>query len=221
MQAIILAAGGGTRLKSVTDDPKCMLEVGGESLIKRQLRLLEKVYSAPLIVVGYKHKTLVEHVGWSDFVMNPVWKQSNTLLSLLFAISGSPMDTLVINGDVVFEEELLGKMLAADYNACAVQVLDSPTDEEVKVDGDRNRVTAIGKNVRSDIEAVGVYLFRRPVVKAIRNTAHKLDNPITSYYEDALNLCLESNHPMCQIETVNAVEIDTPEDYERARDIYG
>ena len=102
MRAIILAAGEGKRLKSVTDNPKCMLEIGGETLIKRQLRLLEKVHSVPLVVVGYKHKTLVEHVGWKEFVMNPVWKQSNTLISLLFAISGSPMDTLVINGDVIF-----------------------------------------------------------------------------------------------------------------------
>jgi L-glutamine-phosphate cytidylyltransferase len=221
MRAIILAAGGGKRLRDVTDNPKCMLEVGGESLINRQLRLLGNVHSAPLVVVGYKYQTIIDHIGHKDMVMNPVWKQSNTLLSLLFAIPGSPMDCLVINGDVVFSEDLLEKMLAADYNACAVQVLDSPTEEEVKVDGDRNRVTAIGKNVRSDIEAVGVYLFRRPMVKAIRNTAYKLESPITSYYEDALNLCLESNHPMCQIETVNAVEIDTPEDYERARDIYG
>lgn len=220
MRAIILAAGEGKRLKSVTDNPKCMLEIGGETLIKRQLRLLEKVHSVPLVVVGYKHKTLVEHVGWKEFVMNPVWKQSNTLISLLFAISGSPMDTLVINGDVIFREDLLPKMLEADYSACAVQPVD-PTDEEVKVELDgSNNVREIGKHITgSKTESIGVYLFRKPLIKALRDCGHLLADPWKLYYEDALNVHLKY-HPMQAVETSDAVEIDTPEDYERARYLY-
>lgn len=219
MRAIILAAGEGKRLKSVTDNPKCMLEIGGETLIKRQLRLLEKVHSVPLVVVGYKHKTLVEHVGWKEFVMNPVWKQSNTLISLLFAISGSPMNTLVINGDVIFREDLLPKMLEADYSACAWQKIE-PTDEEVKIRRGGSRILEIGKHLtESTSEAVGVYLFRKPLVKAIRDNSYHLKEPWNLYYEDALNEHL-AQHPMEMVETADAVEIDTPEDYERARCLY-
>lgn len=219
MRAIILAAGEGKRLKSVTDNPKCMLEIGGETLIKRQLRLLEKVHSVPLVVVGYKHKTLVEHIGWKEFVMNPVWKQSNTLISLLFAISGSLMDTLVINGDVIFREDLLPKMLEADYSACAVQSVDT-TEEEVKVYHNDKRVTEIGKHLVDSVkEAVGVYLFRKPLVRAIRDNSYYLKEPWNLYYEDALNEHL-AQHPMEMVETADAVEIDTPEDYERARYLY-
>lgn len=217
MRAIILAAGEGKRLKSVTDNPKCMLEIGGETLIKRQLRLLEKVHSVPLVVVGYKHKTLVEHIGWKEFVMNPVWKQSNTLISLLFAISGSPMNTLVINGDVIFREDLLPKMLEADYSGCAVQYVE-PTGEEVCVGGGE-RINQIGKHIQSYREAVGVYLFRKPLVKAIRDNSYHLKEPWNLYYEDALNEHL-AQHPMEMVETADAVEIDTPEDYERARYLY-
>lgn len=220
MRAIILAAGEGKRLRGITDNPKCMLEINGETLIKRQLRLLEKVYSHPVIVVGYKHKTLTEHVGYKEFVMNPVWEKSNTLISLLFAISGLPMDTLVLNGDVVFSEDLLDKMVNSDYSACAVQDVD-PTDEEVKIKYKGSRVTEIGKHVKgSAVEAVGVYLFRGPLIRAIRNNCYLMDNPWKLYYEDAVNLCLK-DHPMQKVETTNAVEIDTPEDYERAKAIYG
>lgn len=220
MRAIILAAGEGKRLKSVTDNPKCMLEIGGETLIKRQLRLLEKVHSVPLVVVGYKHKTLVEHVGWKEFVMNPVWKQSNTLISLLFAISGSPMDIFVINGDVIFREDLLPKMFEADYSACAVQPVD-PTDEEVKVClNDAGMVTSIGKHIKnSNMEAVGVYLFRKPLVRELRNHSYNLPDPYRLYYEDAVSRNLIA-HPMDVVETSDAVEIDTPEDYEKAKKIY-
>ena len=220
MKAIILAAGEGRRMRDVTSDPKCLLEVNGESLIKRQLRLLEKVYCAPVIVVGYKYKTLVDHIGWKEFVMNPVWKQSNTLISLLFAISGPPVDTLIINGDVIFREDLLPKMLEADYSACACQKLDNPTDEEVKIRRDPLWVTEIGKHLtQSRLESVGVYLFRKPLVKAIRDSSYHLKEPCKLYYEDALNEHL-AHHPVDIIETADAIEIDTPEDYERAKELY-
>lgn len=220
MQAIILAAGEGKRLRGITSNPKCMLEINGETLIQRQLRLLGKVYSTPVIIVGYKYKAIIEHVGHKEFIMNPIWRQSNTLISLLFAISGPPVDTLVINGDVVFREDLLPKMLEVDYSACAVQPVE-PTDEEVKVClNGSGMVAAIGKHIKnSNMEAVGVYLFRKPLVRELRNNSYNLPDPYRLYYEDAVSRNLIA-HPMDVVETSDAVEIDTPEDYERAKEIY-
>jgi choline kinase len=224
MKAIILAAGEGRRMRDVTSDPKCLLEINGESLIKRQLRLLESVYCAPVIVVGYEYRKIINHIGWGkEMVMNPIWNNSNTLMSLLFAISGPPTDCLVINGDVVFEKSLLYQMIKADYSACAYQELDNPTDEEVKIKCDETHkifVTEIGKHVTdSNLEAVGVYLLREPLVKAIRNYASCLDNPCSLYYEDAFNMFLKF-HPMATVKAKNAIEIDTPEDYGRAKELY-
>jgi choline kinase len=221
MKAVILAAGEGKRLRGITSNPKCMLEINGETLIQRQLRLLGKVYSTPVIIVGYKYKAIIEHVGHKEFIMNPIWRQSNTLISLLFAISGPPVDTLVINGDVVFREDLLPKMLEVDYSACAVQDVD-PTDEEVKVKVNASgMIVEIGKYLEcSRREAVGVYLFRKPLIKAIRDYSYLLTDPCKLYYEDALNVHLKY-HPMQAVETTDAIEIDTPEDYERAKDMYG
>jgi len=220
MKSVILAAGSGRRMLSVTDKPKCMLKVGEESLIRRQIRLLRGVCSPPLVVVGYRYMDVVEHVGWGiDFVMNPVWKQSNTLISLLFAIPGAPTDCLVINGDVVFREDLLPMMLEVGHSSCAVQDIE-PTDEEVKVVLDDTRVMEIGKHLAcSETEAVGVYLFRKPLVKAIRDYSCHPVNPWQLYYEDVLNMSLHE-HFMEAVATTDAVEIDTPEDYERAKEIY-
>lgn len=221
MKAIILAAGEGKRMRDVTNEPKCLLEINGESLIKRQLRLLESAYCAPVIVVGYEYRKIINHIGWGkEMVMNPIWNQSNTLISLLFAISGPPEDCLVINGDVIFDEDLLPKMLEADYSACAFQGVENPTDEEVKIRRDPLWVTEIGKHLtQSRLESVGVYLFRKPLVKAIRDSAWLFPEPYKLYYEDALNELLKY-HPMVAIETADAIEIDTPEDYERAKELY-
>ena len=136
--------GRSKRLRGITSNPKCMLEINGETLIQRQLRLLGKVYSTPVIIVGYKYKAIIEHVGHKEFIMNPIWRQSNTLISLLFAISGPPVDTLVINGDVVFREDLLPKMLEADYSACAVQPVEPTDEKKVKVNAS-GMIVEIGK----------------------------------------------------------------------------
>jgi len=221
MRAIILAAGQGKRISNVTNRPKCVLEVGGETIIGRQLRLLEKAYCASRIVVGYKAKEIIDCIGWGkDIVYNPLWKQSNTLVSLMFAISDRPIDTLVINGDVVFGEGLIKELMAHDYSAAAVQFLEKSTDEEVKVIcGTDNRVKEIGKHCSGTLEAVGVYLLRAPLLRAIREKVSSMQNPWTAYYEDAINLVLEA-HPMSICFTKGAIEIDTPSDYEAAQQLY-
>ncbi len=220
LKAIILAAGAGRRLKEITQDPKCMLKVAGETLIKRQLLLIERVHCHPVIVVGYRYKSIIKHIGHKEMVMNPIWKRTNTLVSLLFAISGAPDDCLVINGDVIFRDDLLEKLLSANYSACATQCVDEPTDEEVKVKCKGSVVFEIGKQVvDSNLEAVGVYLFRKPLVRDIRDHAYMVREPWGMYYEDIVDKYLEF-HPMETVDTTEAVEIDTPEDYRRAKKIY-
>ena len=64
MQAIILAAGMGKRLGTLTrENTKCMVEVGGIKLIERALKILDKEHlSRIIIVVGYKHENLMAFV---------------------------------------------------------------------------------------------------------------------------------------------------------------
>ena len=79
MQAIILAAGMGRRLKDLTkDNTKCMVKVNGVPLIDRMLRQIEGLHlSRGAIVVGYKGPELIDHIGTLDnktpglFVNNP------------------------------------------------------------------------------------------------------------------------------------------------------
>jgi choline kinase len=65
MQAIILAAGMGRRLGELTkENTKCMIEVNGIKLIDRMLNQLSNLtLKRVIIVVGYKGKELVDHIG--------------------------------------------------------------------------------------------------------------------------------------------------------------
>ena len=65
MQAIILAAGMGKRLGELTQgNTKCMIRVGGETLIERVLRQLDALHlSRIVIVIGYKGAELREYLS--------------------------------------------------------------------------------------------------------------------------------------------------------------
>ena len=93
MQAIILAAGMGKRLKELTkNNTKCMVEVNGKTLIDRMLHQIEKkAFSRIIIVVGYEGKKLMDYIGTLDiktpitFIKNPIYDKSNNIYSLSLA----------------------------------------------------------------------------------------------------------------------------------------
>ena len=93
MQAIILAAGMGKRLKELTtENTKCMVEVNGVTLIDRMLHQLDRQYlSRIVIVVGYKGKKLIDYIDTLDiktpitFINNPIYDKTNNIYSLSLA----------------------------------------------------------------------------------------------------------------------------------------
>lgn len=85
MKAIILAAGRGSRMKSLTDErPKCMVELRGRTLLEWQLAALRDAGIREIaIVTGYKRELLAEQ-GLVEF-HNPRWAQTNMVSSLACA----------------------------------------------------------------------------------------------------------------------------------------
>ena len=65
MQALILAAGTGSRLgKHTKENTKCMLEINGKTLIQHTIEKLSNAGITKLImVVGYKKDNLIKHLG--------------------------------------------------------------------------------------------------------------------------------------------------------------
>ncbi len=120
MQAIILAAGMGKRLKDYTkDNTKCMVKVCGETLIERMLRQLEqKAFSRVIIVVGYKGSELKKYVEELhinlpvQFVENPDYDKTNNIYSLYLAKEYlCEEDTVLLESDIIFEPAVLDALL--------------------------------------------------------------------------------------------------------------
>ena len=123
MQAVILAAGMGRRLKEHTKDKtKCMVNVGGQTIIERGLRILDaKGLSRIVIVTGYKSEGLTEHVNSLKlstpvvYINNSEYENTSNLYSLNLA--GEYLkedDTLVIESDIVYETAVIDRILESD-----------------------------------------------------------------------------------------------------------
>ncbi len=120
MQAVILAAGMGKRLKELTqDNTKCMVKVNGVTLIDRMLHQLEKQHlSRIVIVVGYQSQKLIDYIATLDiqtpivYVNNPTYDKTNNIYSLFLAKDFlCKEDTLLLESDLIFEDSLLEALL--------------------------------------------------------------------------------------------------------------
>lgn len=131
MQAIILAAGMGKRLKELTkENTKCMVKVNGVALIDRMLRQIEKRHlSRIVIVVGYEGQKLMDHISTLDirtpivYIQNPIYDKTNNIYSLALAKDWlCQEDTLLFESDLIFDDAVLDALI------------DDPCDTLVLVD---------------------------------------------------------------------------------------
>ena len=121
MQAIILAAGMGKRLKELTqNNTKCMVKVNGVTLIDRMLHQIEKQHlSRIIIVVGYEGQKLIDYIGTLDiqtpivFINNPIYDKTNNIYSLALAKDWlCKDDTLLFESDLIFEDSVLEALVS-------------------------------------------------------------------------------------------------------------
>lgn len=124
MQALILAAGMGKRLKQLTKHAtKCMVEVNGVSMIERMLRQLDKKkLSQIVLVVGYEGEKLKEYVSSLHiqtpitYVSNNIYDRTNNIYSLYLAKDYLEQeDTILLESDLIFEDTVLDRLLNNTY----------------------------------------------------------------------------------------------------------
>ena len=129
MQAVILAAGMGKRLKNLTcGNTKCMVSVNGVTMIERSLRVLDRKGLSRIVVVeGYEGEKLKEYIGTLHietpilFIHNDVYDKTNNIYSLALAKDYLCMeDTLLLESDLVFEESIIDDLLEDPRSTLAV-----------------------------------------------------------------------------------------------------
>lgn len=120
MQAVILAAGMGKRLKNLTaDNTKCMVKVNGVTLIERNLRILDKkALSRIVIVVGYQGRKLMDYIASLGiqtpvvYIDNEIYDRTNNIYSLALAKEYLINEnTLLFESDLIFDESVVDALI--------------------------------------------------------------------------------------------------------------
>lgn len=122
MKVIILAAGQGTRLRPLTEScPKCMVEIAGRSIIKRDLDTMKACGIAEediYVVAGYKNEVLRSHLREHKvhILVNNDYESTNMVCSLMCAhkLMEDEEDIIVSYGDIVYSDDVFEKILSAE-----------------------------------------------------------------------------------------------------------
>lgn len=172
MKVILLAAGSAKRLRPLTDrTPKCLLDVGGESILARAIRTLASFGLRRFTIVdGFGADGVRAHVrarfpdAWFDFVHNEAFATTDNAASLLLARPTRPEPLFLLDADVVFEPGVVSRMLEnASLDRLALRTQGELDDEEIKVRLDaRGCVADLGKSIDPAVsagESVGLAVF--------------------------------------------------------------
>lgn len=192
MQAVILAAGLGKRLKEHTaDKTKCMVKVGGMTLIERSLGILdEEGLKRIVIVTGYQGDKLKEHVvsiGLKTqvvFVDNEEYETTSNLGSLLKAADYlAEDDTLVIESDIIYEKAVVDKILSSAEECLTFVSRPKPwmDGDIVTLDREGYIKDFIGSD-RFDFNNVGQYYKTVSMYKLSKTYINKVYLPLLRAY---------------------------------------
>jgi choline kinase len=230
-EAVILAAGGGRRLRAVLGGmPKCLAEVGGETLLERQLRIVHGLgIERVCVVVGYRREMILSTFGtrcsFCHFIVNGPYAETNSLHSLWLArkwVSGS---FLLMNSDVLADPEIYRRVLAVDGNALAYDSSSGDDEEHMKVALEGRQVRSISKRLPAELvngENVGILKFDEYAAGTLFAEAHRLilagdgNNWACAAID---NLARSRRIQAVDVSGLPWIEIDFPEDLERARNV--
>ena len=174
MKAIILSAGQGSRLGHLVDDqPKCLIDFNGRTLLDRQLDTLAANGIGEAVVVTGFHDELVEAALAKRSsngpkvrtIYNPFYKVADNTGSLFLAREELSGDCLVWNGDTLVSSALMRRVLANRQPGICVTIdrKHSYDADDMKVVEEDRRLKAIGKRLPAaqvNAESIGLLAFR-------------------------------------------------------------
>ena len=243
MQGLILAAGMGKRLGELTqNNTKCMVKVNGVTLIDRTLCQLDRYnLSRIIIVVGYEGKKLMDYIGTLGihtpivFIENPIYDRTNNIYSLALAKDYLLQeDTLLLESDLIFEDEVLKVLLEDPRDTLAlVDKYESWMDGTCIKIGEDDSIEAfipgkkfVFEEIPQYYKTVNIYKFSRhfsethyvPFLEAYSKALG--DN---EYYEQVLRVITMLDEPVIKAKRLNGqlwYEIDDIQDLDIASSMF-
>lgn len=217
MKAVILAAGVGSRLGKPY--PKSLSRLpNGESILGRQIRILRAHgIKEIIIVVGFKMGLIMETFPSVYYKYNPVYYITNTSKSLLRGIEHIDDDVLWINGDVIFDEKVIERVVREEGNLVLVNSAHCGEEEVKYAIDDQECITEISKTVeQARGEAVGINKISKRDLQEFRESLKECEDD--DYFEKGIEKTIRKGKKFkaVDISEFRCIEIDFLADWEIA-----
>ncbi len=225
MRVFILAAGVGTRISRIAQGkPKCLLEMGGGTLIRQMVtRLHRRGLTDITLITGYRRELIEQELG--DLVSyrhNPFYHVTNSIASLWFARDLLEGDVLISNGDLFYEDSLLDAVLADRRDAVMLADTSRIKGADYRFQFDGDRIVGYGKEITDEEthgEYVGIASLRASFLPLFKR---RLDELIArqetgKWWEDVLYSYIPEGVPIRYRDVAGTfwAEVDYVEDYDR------
>ena len=240
MIGVILAAGMAKRLRPLTDSrPKCLLEVGGRTLLERTVCAMQQAGINEFVVVtGYRENMIREffHTPHSTFhtpqnvtfLHNADYEHNNNIYSLWMAgkvVRGR--EFLLMDSDILCDPAAVVRIAEETEPALALNRHELGEEEmKVVVDADM-RIVEISKTCRPEDamgESVGIEKMTADYSEALFRELDQMilqEHLIDIFYERAFERLIPQGHTFRVVDTTHyfSYELDTPEDFQRAQEL--
>lgn len=226
MQAIVLAAGEGSRMRPLTlSRPKVMVPIGGRPFLDHVVdRAMEAGVIRFVFVVGYRSEVIIDHFGdgnefGADIEYVVQSEQLGTGHALMMAEDMATDRFLVLNGDVLADLPSLKRFLEIKGDAVAAKRVADPSRYGVfEVDGDRLRsVVEKSRSPPSDLANAGIYLFRKTIFEALRGVNKSVRGEVE--LTDGINVLVSRGEEVRVVEIEDWIEVGRPWDVLEANKI--
>ena len=237
MQAVILAAGIGTRLKTKTDRiPKGLIEIGGNPLLEYSLKaLLHNRISEVIMIVGHLHEDIKRRFGTRyhdlriEYVHNPKYASTGSMYSLATAQDLIQDDIILLESDLLYEPRAMDILLNSQRkNALLVVGLSGSGDEVYICTKDDDQIVELGKYIPESSrknaigELAGISKFQPAFLECLFRQAQKdfKKGFFHYHYEECVFNTSLTTEPVYAVlgNDLAWIEIDTEADLKRAQE---
>ena len=229
MKAIIFNSGLGSRMAGLTENnPKCMVNLyNGETIFERQIRILSDCGIKDFIVTTGPFKEQLYEVADKfknlnfQFVANDDYKNTNYIVSMNNANAYLNDDALLLHGDLVFNKNLVIKLLNnKNKSVCLYNEEKALPEKDFKGRFKDNKLLEVSVNIFDDdcyafqplykLDKNDLQLWKEKVAEFVENGNVKV------YAENALNEILDKlNIKGMSYKNDYIDEIDNEDDYKR------
>jgi CDP-glycerol glycerophosphotransferase (TagB/SpsB family)/choline kinase len=240
MKAIILAGGMAKRLRPVTNNlPKCLLNVGGKTIIDRQIEnLLQEGVEEIILVTGFKSELLEQHIQLHHpsknirIIKNELYESTGPAYGLWCAREAlGKTDLIYLNGDLVCDHAVIRDIIQSKKSSLTAVSRNTWDEEQVKVAINPERsVKALGKWIVSEDsygEFVGATKISKTFGQALKQILETLKNEGVlsgKFAADTLNETINQTKGglmyIHDVTNYRTIEIDTPSDFKTASNMW-